>query len=59
VEFDNWLPTPPRPASRNLALLQERHWNYLRESEEEIDRLQKEVAALRRASQLAEELKKL
>ena len=59
VEFDNWLPTPPRPASRNLALLQERHQNYLRESEEEINRLQKEVAALRRASQLAEELKKL
>ena len=59
VEFDNWLPAPARPASRNLALLQERHQNYLRESEQEIDRLQKEVAALRRASQLAEELKKL
>jgi hypothetical protein len=59
VEFNNWLPTPPRPASRNLELFQQRHENYLRESEQEIDRLQKEVAALRRASLLADELKKL
>ena len=59
VEFMNSISAPPRPASRNLALLQQRHEAYLRENEEEINRLQKEVAALRRAALLADAIKKL
>lgn len=59
VEFERSLSKAPPPASRNLALFQERHQAYLRENEEEISRLQKEVAALRRAALLAEEIKKL
>jgi PilZ domain len=59
VEFLSSLSTAARPASRNLALFQQRHEAYLRESEEEINRLQKEIAAMRRAGFLAEEIKKL
>jgi hypothetical protein len=59
VEFLNSLSTTADPASRNLAIFQERHENYLRESEQEITKLQREVAALRRASLLADEIKKL
>ena len=58
VEFLTSLSTAARPASRNLALFQQRHEAYLRENEEEINRLQKEVAAMRRAAMLAEEIKK-
>src|ERR1700730_5834986 len=43
VEFLTSLSTAARPASRNLALFQQRHEAYLRESEEEINRLRKEV----------------
>ena len=50
VEFLSSLSSAARPASRNLALFQQRHESYLRESEEEINRLQKEVAAMRRAA---------
>jgi len=39
VEFDNWLPIPARPASRNLAFSQEQQESYLHESEQVIDRL--------------------
>ena len=53
------LSSAVRPASRNLALFQQRHESYLRESEEEINRLQKEIAAMRRAAAQAEEIKKL
>jgi len=42
------LPSAARPASRNRALFQQRHESYLRESDEEINRLQKEIAAMRR-----------
>jgi PilZ domain len=59
VEFLTSLSTAARPASRNLALFQQRHAAYLRENEEEISRLQKEVAAIRRAVLLAEETKKV
>jgi hypothetical protein len=58
VEFLTSLSTAARPASRNLALFQQRHEAYLRESEEEINRLRKEVAAMRRAAMLAEETRK-
>jgi len=53
------LSSAVRPASRNLALFQQRHESYLRESEEEINRLQKEIAAMRRAAAQAEGIKKL
>ncbi len=53
------LSSAVRPASRNLALFQRRHESYLRESDEEINRLQKEIAAMRRAAAQAEEIKKL
>ncbi|MGH9503506.1 MAG: PilZ domain-containing protein [Terriglobales bacterium] len=59
VEFVTSLSAPKRPAGRSLALFQQRHEAYLRESEQEISRMQKEVAALRRAALLAEEIKKL
>ncbi len=59
VEFLTALSTAPRPASRNLALFQQRHEAYLRESEEDINRLQKEIAALRRAGILADQLRKV
>jgi PilZ domain len=59
VEFLSSLSSGPRPASRNLALFQQRHEAYLRENEDEINRLQKEVASLRRAALLADEIKKL
>jgi hypothetical protein len=55
VEFLTSLSTTARPASRNLALFQQRHAAYLRENEEEINRLQKEVEAVRRAARLAEQ----
>ena len=55
VEFLTSLSTAARPASRNLALFQKRHEAYLRESEEEINSLRKEIAAMRRAAVLAEE----
>jgi hypothetical protein len=42
------LSSAARPASRNRALFQQRHESYLRESDEEINRLQKEIAAMRR-----------
>lgn len=58
VEFLTSLSSAARPASRNLALFQQRHEAYLREGEEEINRLQKEIAAMRRAAQLAVEIKK-
>jgi len=44
------LSSAARPASRNRALFQQRHESYLRESDEEINRLQKEIAAMRRAA---------
>ncbi|MGH9544526.1 MAG: PilZ domain-containing protein [Terriglobales bacterium] len=59
VEFLSSLSAAARPASRNLALFQQRHEAYLRENEEEINRLQKEVASMRRAALLADEIKKL
>lgn len=59
VEFVSALPTEASSAGRFLALFQQRHVEYLRENEQEINRLQREVAALRRASLLAEEIKKL
>ena len=59
VEFLSSLSSAARPASRNLALFQQRHEAYLRENEEEISRMQKEVAAMRRAAAQAEEIKKL
>jgi len=59
VEFETPLSKSMQPASRNLALFQQRHEAYLRDGEEEISRLQREVAALRRAALLAEEMKKL
>jgi len=59
VEFLSSLSSAARPASRNLALFQQRHESYLRESEEEINRLQKEIAAMRRAAAQAEGIKKL
>ena len=55
VEFLTSLSTAARPASRNLALFHQRHAAYLRESEEEISRLQEEIAAMRRAALLAEQ----
>ncbi|HYM05713.1 MAG TPA: PilZ domain-containing protein [Terriglobales bacterium] len=55
VEFATSLSATARPASRNLALFHQRHQAYLRESEEEINRLQKEIAAVRRAAMLADE----
>lgn len=55
VEFLTSLSTAARPASRNLALFQQRHEAYLREGEEEINTLRKEIAAMRRAVLLAEE----
>lgn len=58
VEFEGALSAPARPASRALRIFQERHEAYLRQNEEEITRLQKEVAALRRASLLADQIKK-
>ena len=59
VEFVTSLSVPAPPAGRALALLQQRHEAYLRESEQEISRMQKEVAAMRRAALLAAEIKKL
>ena len=59
VEFLSSLSSAARPASRNLALFQQRHESYLRESEEEINRLQREIAAMRRAAAQAEGIKKL
>jgi hypothetical protein len=59
VEFITSLSAPAQPANRTLALLQERHEVYLRQNEEEINRLQKEVAALRRAALMADAIKKL
>jgi hypothetical protein len=59
VEFETSLAKFAPPASRNLALFQQRHETYLRENQEEINRLQKEVAALRRAALLGEGIKKL
>jgi hypothetical protein len=59
VEFVTSLSTPAQPASRTLALFQQRHEVYLRQNEDEISRLQKEVAALRRAALMADEIKKL
>ena len=53
------LSSAVRPASRNRALFQQRHESYLRESDEEINRLQKEIAAMRRAALMAEGIKKL
>jgi hypothetical protein len=55
VEFLTSLSTAARPASRNLAIFQQRHEAYLRESEQEINSLRKEIAAMRRAVVLAEE----
>ena len=55
VEFATSLSAAARPASRNLAIFQQRHEAYLRESEAEINRLQKEIAGVRRAAMLAEE----
>jgi hypothetical protein len=55
VEFLTSLSTAARPASRNLAIFQQRHEAYLRESEAEINSLRKEIAAMRRAAMLAEE----
>ncbi|HXP16016.1 MAG TPA: PilZ domain-containing protein [Terriglobales bacterium] len=59
IEFLTSLSTPAPPASHSLALFQERHEAYLRQNEEEIRRLQKEIAAMRRAAHLAAEIKKL
>ena len=59
VEFLNSLSPPARPASRNLALFQQRHRELSAGKRRGDQRLQKEVAALRRASLLAEEIKKL
>jgi hypothetical protein len=59
VEFVTSLSAPARPASHALALFRQRHEDYLRQNEEEITRLQKEVAALRRAALMADEIKKL
>ena len=50
VEFVYFAVRPAPPAGRALALLQQRHEAYLRESEQEISRMQKEVAAMRRAA---------
>jgi len=62
IEFSTSLSAPAPaapPPSRALALFQERHEAYLRQNEEEIRRLQKEVAAMRRAAHLAAAIKKL
>jgi hypothetical protein len=65
IEFLTSLSAPAQPpqpvprTSRALALFQERHEAYLRQNEEEIRRLQKEIAAMRRAAHLATEIKKL
>jgi hypothetical protein len=62
IEFLTSLSAPAQPAqppSRALALFQQRHEAYLRQNEEEIRRLQKEIAAMRRAAHLAAEIKKL
>jgi hypothetical protein len=59
VEFLTSPSTRTVPANRALTLFQQRHEAYLRKNEQEIDRLQREIAALRRAALLADEIKKL
>ena len=58
VEFETSLSVRAGAARRELASFKQRHEAFLRENEKEIQRLQKEVAALRLAARLAEEIKK-
>jgi hypothetical protein len=59
VEFEASLSIRAGVARRALASFKQKHEAFLRENEEEIVRMQKEVAALRRAARLAAEIKKL